>query len=102
MKTTFRNAAIVCGFLLAIILVRAAVPTGQSGTWQVGGSMASHDLGALAPMPDGSLLVVGGGSANVDLFTANGGIIGKAPMSVARTGHTATVLFDGRVLVAGG
>jgi hypothetical protein len=62
-------------------------------------------------LPDGRVLVTGGfgqGSRREALATAEvfdparGAFFAVGPMSAARTGHTATLLLDGRLLVAGG
>ena len=64
-----------------------------------------------ALLPDGSVLVAGGSGgpesdvsiATAELFDPRQGAWTRiAPLGQGRTGHTATVLADGRVLVAGG
>ncbi|HEV2068467.1 MAG TPA: kelch repeat-containing protein, partial [Acidimicrobiales bacterium] len=66
---------------------------------------------AAALLDDGSVLVAGGaGGENADISLASvevlnprqGGWATVASLAEARTGHTATRLDDGRVLVAGG
>lgn len=96
-------------------------PTGTSSveiydpftrTFNAGAAMsvvrALHTATALA---DGRILVVGGVADNVtSVATAGGEIFDPftgawspiAPMSVARAGHAAELLADGRVLVVGG
>ncbi len=79
--------------------------------------LRSNDMGeartnhAVVKLPDRSVLVMGGsGGPNGDLSLstaevfdpARGAWAGVGPLSQARTGHTATLLGDGRVLVAGG
>jgi WD40 repeat protein len=91
-----------------------------SGTWTATGSMARPRVGHTATLlPDGRVLVVGGdgGSAaalpltSAELYDPTSGTwSGTGSMVTPRYGgasdptrnHTATVLADGRVLVAGG
>ncbi len=80
-----------------------------------------HGRSALAPLADGRLLIVGGRHIDHDaevgeedeipyvyvrsatLFDPiTESVVGSVPLTHARTGHTATRLDDGRVLVAGG
>jgi len=62
-------------------------------------------------MPNGQVLVVGGKSvttsvlrlSSAELYDYDSGEFNPTgSMSEARTGHTATVLDDGRVLISGG
>ena len=79
--------------------------------------LRSNDMGeartnhAAVKLADRSVLVMGGsGGPNGDLSLstaevfdpARGAWSGVGPLAQARTGHTATLLADGRVLVAGG
>jgi Galactose oxidase, central domain/Kelch motif len=86
-----------------------------SGTWTATGTMADAREGFTATLlPDGMVLVAGGvrlvsGSisdvnlASADLYDpGTGAWTAAAGMAVARDGHTATLLLDGKVLVAGG
>jgi hypothetical protein len=85
-----------------------------SGTWTATGGMneARNDHTATR-LPDGKVLVVGGTSRSVGGFTrqlfsaelydpATGTWSATGGMNEARAFHTATLLLDGKVLVAGG
>ena len=86
-----------------------------SGRWTATGGMTTGRGGHTATLVlDGRVLVVGGGggdasleggprSATAELYDpASGRWTATASMTVARTGFSATLLADGRVLVAGG
>jgi hypothetical protein len=85
---------------------------GPPGTWTVAASMAvSRADFTLTLLANGQALAAGGWNASgrlssTDFFTAAIGAPGMfvvAPaMLTARSGHTATRLLDGRVLVVGG
>ncbi|HSJ56616.1 MAG TPA: kelch repeat-containing protein, partial [Anaerolineae bacterium] len=83
------------------------------GAWSPTGSMGMPRVAHTATLlPDGRVLVVGGAAstgpepvvlASAELYDSAGGTWSPtAPMSLPRGGHTATLLQDGRVLVAGG
>lgn len=83
------------------------------GTWTVTASMITPRLVFAATLlPDGRVLVTGGrenGAGNSPLIgeaelydPATGTWTATASMRQARSGHTATLLPDGRVLVSGG
>lgn len=83
------------------------------GGWMQAGTMNSpRTQGTATLLADGRVLVVGGGNVAAPTFaaTASAEIYDPAtnswtlvaPMSRARTLHTATLLNDGEVLVAGG
>ena len=84
----------------------------RTGTWTSAGRMTvAHTDATASVLPDGRVLVAGGGmtarpyaaTARTDLYDpASGTWSAGPPMSVARADQTATVLADGRVLVAGG
>ena len=85
----------------------------NSDTWAPADSMATPRTGQTATLlADGRVLVVGGRSfdgsipasmATTEVFSPNSGAWSPAGnMSVARAYHTATLLYDGRVLVCGG
>jgi hypothetical protein len=85
----------------------------RSGTFSDGGSMGNRRQQHTATrLPDGRVLITGGYASNgerwrilseVDLFDpATGGFTPAGSMGPPRSGHTATLLLDGRVLIAGG
>jgi hypothetical protein len=93
--------------------VAAQVYDPASGTFGATGTMTHARAGATATLlSDGRVLIVGGSSCD----TTTGGILSSAEiydpqagtfsatgsMSATRMRHTATLLVDGRVLVAGG
>ncbi len=88
-------------------------PAPASGSWSATGSMArSHTFGATTTLlTDGRVLVAGGETAGsggsssraADLYDpATGQWAPTGNMLYPRHGHSATLLADGRVLVAGG
>jgi len=89
----------------------------SSGSWTPTGSMIEARAGHTATLlPDGRVLVAGGYSISISGGSGVGGTVASAElydpvtgvwtptgsMVEARAGHTATLLPDGRVLVAGG
>jgi N-acetylneuraminic acid mutarotase len=88
-----------------------------SGTWSYSGSLTTDREGHTATlMPDGTVVVAGGlaiqGSAPHVQHRTLGAVesydpisgewAGASDLNVPRSGHTATLLADGRILVAGG
>lgn len=113
---------IVTGFALhgveALILVCvigiASASAQSSGAFTTTGDMFRPRSAHTATLlPDGRALIAGGVSsdssdstvveATAELFyPTSKSFVGTANMTVARAGHTATLLIDGRVLIAGG
>ena len=85
----------------------------KTGMFSPTGPMATtRDWDTATRLADGSVLVVGGADCSgspcvsrltADLYNPNSGKFGPAgAMATGRDGHTATLLKDGNVLVAGG
>jgi len=102
----------VLAFVCVLPIIKAAITQIPAGTWASAGNgstaMSSSRSGAATvQLLDGRLLIIGGnngtGAVNsVDVFDAAGNFSPAAPMNLARSQHTATLLQDGTVLVAGG
>jgi hypothetical protein len=84
-----------------------------TGTWSAAGQLASARRGHTATLlPGGRVAVIGGSAAGpygtriypapAELFDPDGGWTTVGSLSTPRSSHTATLLQDGRVLVAGG
>jgi N-acetylneuraminic acid mutarotase len=85
----------------------------ENGTWVAAGRLnVPRTQGTLTLLGDGRVLAVGGGmegspgwasTASAEIFDPKTGVWSPAsPMSVTRAYHTATLLGNGEVLVAGG
>lgn len=86
----------------------------DTGIWSAGGPLATaRRLHSLTALFDGRALAVGGitggqsypspGLASAELFDPDSGTWSPAvPPAYPRSGHSATLLLDGRVLVVGG
>lgn len=75
-----------------------------TGTFTPTGSMAHpRQMHTATRMPDGRVLIVGGGSAQTEVYDpARGEFLRSATLITPRRSHTATLLADGRVLIASG
>jgi len=75
-----------------------------TGTWAPTASMAAKHAGQTATLlPNGWVLVAGGGTAVAEIYEPGPAIwVSPGAMNTARTHQTATLLPNGRVLVAGG
>jgi hypothetical protein len=75
-----------------------------NGNFAFTGSMiAQRAVHTATRLDDGTVLVIGGGSATAELFEpATGTFSQTGSMSADRAAHTATLLADGTVLVTGG
>src|SRR5260370_19943217 len=94
--------------LSCVFILTAAIPNVATGTWQTWNSMGDVRSGAAAVLlQDGRVLITGGDNANgpaasADLFGTDGNFSAAPVMPSPRSGHTATVLSDARVLAGGG
>jgi hypothetical protein len=98
--------------LLAVVLAIVGAPGVAQAAWAETGRMAADRYGhAMTVLADGRVLVTGGadykGSRGIDSSAelwdpATGRWAGTAGLGTPRIAHTATLLSDGRVLVAGG
>jgi hypothetical protein len=97
---------LVAGLLpaFAIAAPAAAARLGPPNTWVPAGQMHVARAGQTATLlPDGTVLVAGGGTAKAELYSpATRTFSPTAPLPVSVTEATATLLPDGKVLVAGG
>jgi N-acetylneuraminic acid mutarotase len=94
-------------------LLAAELYDPRTGSWTVTGSMAEPHGGSATLLPDGTVLVAGGADcpsgdpcgflASAELYhPLTGTWTATGTMIARRNGHTATLLPDGTVLVAGG
>lgn len=107
---------VVGGWGFETILASAELFDPTTGSWAAAGSLSAPLMGFTATLlVDGRVLVAGGmdtrpinasdtpASASAELYDPNTGKwTATIDMIQARTGHTATLLPDGRVLVAAG
>lgn len=78
-------------------------------TWDLAGSVITPRLfGAASLLPTGELLITGGEkntvgiAASSELYDPTAWLAVSSPVTPPRSGHTATLLWNGKVLVAGG
>ena len=97
--------------LVAGFVGPTALATAQTGgTFAPTGNMiASRAQHSATLLPDGRVLIAGGGSGNASILTsaelydpATGTFRATGPMTAARRMHTATLLPDDKVLIVGG
>ena len=99
--------AVVAGLLPAFAIAAptaAAAGLGPPNTWIPTGQMHAARTGQTATLlPDGRVLVAGGGTATAELYDpSTGKFAATGSMVQARVSQTATLLSSGKVLVAGG
>jgi len=77
---------------------------GLAGVFTVVGTMVGAHVGHTATLlPDGRVLIAGGGTASAELFDpATGQFTLTGSMMRSRTSHSATLLPNGKVLILGG
>ena len=101
--------------LLVLLILYATIATAQSaGTFTRTGDMrTARSFHTATLLPNGKVLIAGGGQsttpsgsvslASTELYDPRAGTFGPGTdMTTRRRGHTATLLADGRVLIAGG
>jgi N-acetylneuraminic acid mutarotase len=101
------------GSYFSAYLTKVDIYDPPTGTWSATGSLSStRDDHTATLLPNGQVLIVGGRNynqsylsylASAELYNPNTGTwSATGSLSSARTGHTATLLPNGQVLVAGG
>ena len=89
-------------------VLRADVPRVSSGTWAAAGEVGVPSGAGSVALTDGRVVVVGGErdgvrSSAISIYDPASGAWARAgDLVTPRSGHTVTLLKDGRVLFAGG
>lgn len=115
MKTVTITTVAIIGVVAAVTTVRttdsASSPVDSPRVVRVGEMNVERAAHQATLLPNGQVLITGGcagrGCApfhrSVEVYDpASRGFQARAPMTIPRASHTATLLRDGRVLVAGG
>jgi galactose oxidase-like protein len=113
MKPKFSTFSILAASFLALLGSTISAPPLAAQTWAPTGSMSTGRADFTATLlPNGMVLVAGGNSSvggpnsalsSAELYDpATGTFTPTGSMISARSGHTATLLPNGKVLVAGG
>ena len=107
LRTTLATATAVTITSLALMTgLKGDTPVDPSGKWSPAGSMtAGRERASAALLSDGSVLVMGGRTADGAVSGGErfaGGVWSAGPSPVQRWGQTATTLADGTVIIAGG
>jgi N-acetylneuraminic acid mutarotase len=112
MRTSRRVAAVLVGFFVLCAIVVQAGPAAATGPWSSAANMATARYAHTATLlPNGTVLVAGGNDgtsgtsavASAELYDpATNTWSAPGSMATARFGHSATLLPNGKVLVAGG
>ena len=100
LQTSARAAALAVLLLLGLIPVATALATTPPNTWTSTGAMATARVGLTSTLlPNGKVLVVGGGTTSAELYDPSTGVwTPTGSLSAARSGPTATLLPGGQVL----